>query len=314
MPEITDMAALEPPAKEFLDLTKAEVLRQRTSPVDRSYSKLEVETGMKGPPGPEHSLPAPAAVPLTDAVAPSAPAASPAVIVPVAPASPAPTSDSYPQRVNDRINKLWGQKQEAQEYAARLEAQNAELARRLSALETREAGRPYTNQNPYESSGLVPSQSSPPPAGDFISRAEMQAMLAQQGRGIAEFLALQTQHTAARNEAEREFPDVFQRPEARAAYDQIWTSDPYLQRDPNGPVKAAALVRGFLGADPRSAPAQPSADVQKQVLAGVGPSVAQGSAPANAQELRFKEALARAAQTQNPSDLVRARMISLGLA
>ena len=139
-------------------------------------------------------------------------------------------------------------------------------------------------------------------------------MLTQHGRGIADFLALQTQHTATRNEAERDFPDVFGNPAARAAYDQIWASDRFLQQDPHGPMKAAAMVRGFLNSDPRSAPALPSADVQKQVLSGVGPTVAQSSAPAVSQEQRYREALARAASTQKLSDFAHANMIARGLA
>ena len=314
MSDVPNIAAESTPEKEFLDFNTVQVLRERVSPVDRSYSKADLDSGMIGRPGPARDLPAPAAVEAPPAAAPLPTPPAAAVVVPVAPA--APTSDTYPARVNDRINKLWGQKQAAVEQVPALQDQLADQARGLDALTARETARPqapYTNQ--YGSSGLDPSQGNPPPA-DLVSqlRAEMQVALQEQGRGIAEFLALQTQHTAARAEAERDFPDVFGRPEVRAAYDQIWSSDPYLQRDPNGPVKAAALARGFMNPDPRSTPAQPSADVQKQVLAGIGASVPQGSVPANAQEQRYREAMAIAASTQRPADFVRARMIMAGLA
>jgi len=318
------MAGLPPADKEFLDLSQAQVLRRRISPADRAMSKEQAAAYQGG------AVSAPADVAFAPATAPApvavpVPVAQAAIPVPAAPPAPAaavpgaPVSDAYPRQVNARINKLYGQKMEAQEYAAQLAAQLSETNRRLDSLVNREAGRPaapsppYTNQ--YSSSGFGAPSDGPPPAGDFVSRAEMQAALDRERSLAGQAFDLLRSHDAARAEAFTDFPDVFGNPELRAAADQILASDSFLQRDPKGPYKAALMARGFSVSESREvAAAAAVADVRKAALSGAGVSVAEGNGPPADRAQRYQDAMAYARSTQRPEDFVRARLIQLGQA
>jgi hypothetical protein len=273
------------------------------------------------PAAPESDFSAEAA-PAPPPVAP-AQAVIPVPAVPTGPAPPpvtgAPVSDAYPRRVNDRINKLYGQKREAEEYNARLEAQLAEMNRRMEALTARSAppaSAPYTNQyGSSQHSGFGAPPDGAPPAGDFVSRAEMQAILDRERSLVSQAFELTRAHDVARAEALTEFPDVFGNPELRAAADQILASDPFLRQDPKGPYKAALMARGFSVSESReSAAALAAADVRKAAISGVGPSVAEGNGPPADRAQRYRQAMAYAAQTQRPEDFTRARLIQLGQA
>ena len=321
-PSDAEMAGLPPADKEFLDLSQAQVLRRRISPADRAMSKEQAaayQGGAVSAPAETRSFPEPAAPSVPAVPVAPAQAAIPVPAAPPAPAAGAPVSDTYPRQVNARINKLYGQKMEAQEYAAQLAAQLSETNRRLDSLVNREAGRPaapsqpYTNQ--YSSSGFGAPSDGPPPAGDFVSRAEMQAALDRERSLAGQAFDLLRSHDAARAEAFTDFPDVFGNPELRAAADQILASDSFLQRDPKGPYKAALMARGFSVSESREvAAAAAVADVRKAALSGAGVSVAEGNGPPADRAQRYQDAMAYARSTQRPEDFVRARLIQLGQA
>lgn len=140
----------------------------------------------------------------------------------------------------------------------------------------------------------------------------MQAILEGERRASAEASTLSHAHTLSRLEAEKDFPDVFGNPEVFAQAERIWATDPFLRKDPNGPIKAAALARAFSGPALSSAPS-PAEDVRKLAISSVGPSLAQGSGQPVVREDRYRQALAYARYTQQPADFVRARNIQLGL-
>ena len=72
MSDVPNIAAESTPEKEFLDFNTVQVLRERVSPVDRSYSKADLDSGLIGRPGPARDLPAPAAMEAPPAAAPLA--------------------------------------------------------------------------------------------------------------------------------------------------------------------------------------------------------------------------------------------------
>lgn len=317
----TNDAGLTPADSQVLDLSKAQYLRRRTPVVEQPYSTSREEAAraaglQMGAPAPEiTSIDAPGMAPeIPEAAAITVPQPPPA---PVSQGQP-PTESTYPPRANARINKLYGERQEAREYAAALEAKLEEQRRRIDALQS--GGQmaqipqqqfPYTNQ--YGSSGPGTPPDGALPAG-AISRAELQAILAQERQVIADIFKTSTSHNAARAEAERDFPEIFNDPGMRAEYNRVWASDPHLQRDPMGPYKAAALVRGLTASETRAAAAQAAvADVRKSALAGVGVSVPEGSGQPTNQETRYRQALAIASRTQDPLDFARANRIRLGL-
>lgn len=322
---------LPPADKEFLDLSTAQIIRRRVSPADRSMTREAASafqrgdiTGPSPAPEPDFSAAAPPTPVVPAQAAIPVPAAAPAV--PAAPVAPtavpgAPVSDTYPKRANDRINKLYGQRMEALEYAQQLEAKFAETNRRLDALLSRQAPgapaptAPYTNQYGSSHSGFGAPADGTPPAGDYVSRAEMQAILDRERSLVSQAFELTRSHDAARAEAFTDFPDVFGDPELRSAADRILASDPYLRQDPKGPYKAAALARGLSVSESREAAAAlAAADVRKAAISGVGPSVAEGNGPPADRVQRYRQAMAYAAQTQRPEDFTRARLIQLGQA
>ena len=202
--------------------------------------------------------------------------------------------------------------------------------RRLSELETRftqaqqappahlappQAGPydPYA-QTTTQNSNFGPGQPGDPHAG-YVSRAEINTLLARQQQEMAAHSALQQAHIVARLEAERDFPNVFNDPELRSAANEIWERDPYLRNDPRGPVKAAALAQALsVGASPSAQ--NPAAVLQrKAALSGVGPSIPSGSEASqqNDAAARYNQAMQRARYTQRIEDFSRARRIQLGL-
>jgi hypothetical protein len=288
---------------EVLDLGKAEVLQRRVSPIDAAQILGNSALGLDAAP----PAPLPAAPP---------PPMDPTLQVPTPP-----TSDAYPARVNDRINKLYGQKREAEEKAQQYEAILAEQNRKLDMLMGMQQRQPNPWTNQYgqsehqPSSGFIPAQSNPPPAGTPVSREEIQALLGAERQAFAQSMQLQHAHSASRDDAARDFPEVFSDQNLRQAAERIWASDPYLQKDPQGPYKAAALARGLSVNEQRAAIAQAVAtDVRKTALTAMGPSVPDGTGQGPSQQQRYEQALARAKYTQEMSDFVLARKIQLGLA
>ena len=297
-------ANLQKSDHEFLNLNEATVIRKRVSAVDALQG---MTTPVPDAPAPLSTPPAPTAA----APPPPPPAAAPPP-APPAPASPSlPFADSEP-RVSDRLNKLYGQRREAEEHSARLEAMLVEQNRRIDALIASQTSRPsdhpapYTNQ--YSSS---PTPGTSVDAGQPLSRQDLQAILEQRDRAIFGALSVREQHDLAREEARRDYPEVFSNADLNAAATRIWNEDRYLRSDPHGPYKAAALAYGLLS---RKLPSGAASDAQKAAIAGVGISVASGNAAGPSQAQRYEQAMARARATQSDNDFILARKIQLGLA
>lgn len=300
---------LGPAISQTIDLDSAPIINRRIPLVERVMTVHQAAAYQKGEiPAPiQHSSeqalpPLPPPVPVSATV----PVAQQTIPIPGAPV--APTSDNYPARVNDRIGKIWGQYRGEQERAAALEAQLIETNRRLDQLMSRGApapeAQPYTNQ--YGSyTPQTQAQPGSPPAGDYVSRQEMQAWFARSQQVANAEKQLASSQNAARVEAERDFPDVFANPELNARAAQIWTADPALQADPHGPWKVAAMVRGISAGFAPSGPALSTvADLRKTALSGVGVSVPEGSGAASPDQA-YHQARQRALATGRQEDWAR---------
>lgn len=176
---------------------------------------------------------------------------------------------------------------------------------------------PYTNQygsSPGFQNPVLPEagQVQQPPA-DFVSRDELHRILTARESAAAGEAALYNAHTVSRLEAERRFSDVFQNPDMKAAFDSAWRQDPFLKADPRGPEKLAATIRG-LYYDPAAAltPPQVPAGVRKENLAGIGPSVPEGSGQVDPRVARFNAAFDYAKRTGRVDDMARAYRIAKG--
>jgi len=226
-----------------------------------------------------------------------------------APPPAAPTSPQDTPRVQDRINKLWGEKRSAEERAEELERKLAE-ALAQNRPQFSQVGNPALSNDPFGSG----SGSDSAPAG-YISREEFQRELNRQTQDLLRHQALTQAHTVSRSEAQRDFPDVFASPDLEAAANRIWSEDKALREDPHGPYKAAALARGlgasFGGSAQRSGSV--SASLRKEELTGVGASVPEGSGNADDRAARYQEAMARARRSGREEDAIRARLIAQGL-
>jgi len=309
MPLPSDSSTGLAPRTEFVDVNSLPVIRERVSAADRSMTKEQAQSFQRG------EVPAPAEAIRTDqplypaqpAPAPQAPAPSagpaPAGTLPVPGAPPV-----YPQdtsNVRKRIGKLFGQVKTLEEQLR--ETQMALGEARSQHYQAPPPPPPQAPQNPY-------SFQEPPASPQNLSRAEFMDLLHQQTRFILDQQSIATGQQGSRQEAERDFPDVYADPELREATEHIFRSDPALRGDPQGPYKAALMARG-AAADPfsRPAPGPGQVDFRKVQAAGVGPSIPEGSAqPPPTRETRYAEAMNRFRLTGRMEDAALARRIQMG--
>lgn len=289
---------------QLLDLDAAPVLREGKPAVEGSLTPEQAAAYQRGditpnnapppePPAQQHQTPA---TPVS--TAPAVPTNQPAGAPPVYP------TDS--ERVQTRINKLYAQRRNAEELAEQQARRIEDLERRLNGFAVAQPSQVPGHQYEVYNPGAVNagSQSEQALTPDLIARVIDQRMQVYEQRQ-ANIDAVRNAQNASRAEAEGDFPDVFQSPNVRAVFDQILRSDPSLAQDPQGPYKAAAMARGFQ--DPLSAAGQSaSPDARKQAIAGVGPSVAEGSQNSGDLRTQYHQALALARQTGRDSDYVRA--------
>lgn len=313
MPDILarEGEGLDQPSKEYLDLAAMPMLRERTSPADQAMNREQAAAYQAG------QINSPAAN-REAAQAPPVPQARPQPAAePVITASTPPIQPQDAPSVQKRINKLYGQKKAAEEVALA----NAERARiaeerlaQFQQFQPPQALQPPAYQNyPQPVNPYAPQPETP--ADQTVSRAELQAALNAHGQFITNQMRLTNSHLISRREAESDFPDVFSNSELREAADQIWAADPYLQSDPQGPYKAAALARGLRASEIAASGSVPTAALKAQ-LAGIGPSVPDGSgAPSQASDraARYNDAIRRAALTGRTADFARARRIQMGI-
>jgi hypothetical protein len=312
-------------ASKLVDLTSLPVIRQKVSPVDQGLMDIKQanayrETGnLLVPSSPFVPQQAPQSGPLPP-IPPPAQQTTPPVTQPAVPVTTGPEiRPTDPPRYQERLNQLYGNMKSAEERAASLENRVQELLTRLDARDNQPPAVPFTNQfgsypppPQQQQPNFEPSQAQPQPnAGPFISRNELNAILAAE-RQVS---AIRQSHVVSRLEAERVFPDVFQNPELKSIADRIWDQDRALQADPRGPEKAALLARGiyYTPGTPQPAAAPASAQVRKEAIGMVGPSVAQGNEQSpNDQAARFQAAMNIAIRTQRTEDFARARRIQQG--
>src|SRR5262245_2024138 len=329
-PLMNDMleSRLEPADKQELDLSNAPILRRRVSPVDRSLTRDQAaafQAGALNVPIPGSEVPdlmippndaysdLPPGTPLSTAPH-AAPQVQPLPQMPL-PAPPLNPNDTEP--VKKRINKLYGQWKGAEERATsfeeralQAEAQLAHLRANPSPPPPAPAPQPRWQPNPGAAYG---EEGSSPPA-DYVSLAELQNLIFGQTRFFMEQQRIQRAQEAARAEAEADFPDVFANPDLREQYNLVLQRDQYLQQDPQGPYKAAALARGL-----NHSPAIPSGGfvpptARKVQAQGLGATIPSGpQVPLNDRQQLYAAALNRARQTGDLADFARARRIQMGL-
>lgn len=313
-----EAAGVQQPSTEFLDLSALTPTKQRISPVDRAMTPQQArdfQSGMITPPPAslsdlDHAIEMPNRGPAPE----GAPAPMPD------PAVPAPNADiraSDSDNVRRRIGRVYGQWKTEQEKNASLEARLQATEQQLSQYRAAPAPAPapqqYQQQQPpqqgYDSYGVTQTPQPELP----VSRAEFAQALQEQARFLSSQMQLAHAHTVSRRDAEMDFPDVFSNPELKEAAAHIYQSEPFLQRDPFGPYKAAALARGMAPDNPPAGGPVPTA-ARKAQLSGFGSSSAEGAAqPVNDQSARYYQALTHAKRTGRTEDYSRARQIQMGM-
>jgi len=241
-----------------------------------------------------------------EAFAPAAPVSAPAPL-PAPPAAsgqaipvPALAPLTAPTDLDARISRMFGAP------APQVDPAVAALHQKVDALFARlqpgaaaipQNHNAYTNQ--YGSA--APSQDGP------LTRDDLMQALDQQRREFGQALAFQNARSAAQAAVDAEFPQLSRDPALRAAADRILAGDLSLQRDPSGPLKAAAIAIGL--ANSGAAPRVPG-DVQKAAMSGLGGGSAESSVPVDPN--RYAQAIEYAKRTGDLSDFARARRIQLG--
>lgn len=317
----------EKPAKDVIDweTSNERVIKHPRDPVAHSMTDAERESYQRGtysPAGPEQTASPAAGSTFTPghSHAGPAPAASPHPAGPTTGGAPVavptngpPVQDGDSQRVQDRINRLYGRARSAEELNSQYESQISDLQSRLRSLET---AVPYQSQDTQFSGYTphLPAGHQPATADAPISRQELESLLTAQTQAFTAALNVQRAQDASRRELETRYPQLTD-PAVRHTAEQIWASDPAIQRDPRGPEKAALMAIGIHGTEAGvSGPALgASAEARKQAISAMGPSIASGSpAAGNAEPSaadRYRAALEHATKTQRLEDFAVARQL-----
>lgn len=265
---------------------------------------------------------------LSPAPEPEPAPAPPAASLPPAPAQPTqvPSQPSGPalvsqrteeppvqpgdtERVQKRINRLFGQMKSAQEA-------NDAYATRVSQLEDQiaqlQAQRQQPSYNPdYQNYQPGPAeQAQSQPDGQFVSRAELNRMFGQMTQAFQQANQLAAAQRASRVEAESEFAQEFADPGFRQHTEAALAR--MFAQDPDGPYKAAVFTRGLLADARTQAPAQTAADAARKQSMSSFPSVPEGNGQSDDQIALYQQALAHAQRTGNHADYAVALQILQG--
>lgn len=166
-------------------------------------------------------------------------------------------------RLQDRINRLVGQRHEQNRENQVLQAQIAALTEQLSIANQRSAGliAPRSPASPAPGSSSDPfggSQSQQTPARGFDESALDEALnrrlqpVLESIEGQRRVAEIRTAHEAAFEEAAREFPELRRQDSAfRQRFNELYDRSP-LRQLPDAPYQIALQVRGLL-ADERAA-------------------------------------------------------------
>lgn len=328
-------SGLEPADKQDLDLQNTPLLRRRVTPAERAMNRAQADAYEAGviqaPAAGEDIDPMMLPPPITaaDLQPPQPPMyqyppGTPATQVPQPPVyQQPPLNPQDTEPVRKRINKLYGQWKGAEERASSFEERALRAEARLADMAATPALGPpaYAQYQPpqppaYQNRAALPEEGPTPPPADYVSRQELQNLLFGQTRYLMEQQRIQRAQESARAEAEADFPDVFTNPELREQYNLVMQRDQFLQQDPAGPYKAAALARGLNnqpGQLPPGGYAPPAA--RKVQLAGMGATIPSGppTQPLNERAALYQAALNHARRTGQMADFARARRIQMGL-
>ena len=166
-----------------------------------------------------------------------------------------PQDEGNKNKIEERINKLYGQKKEAEEYSANLESENQTLRTQMLELQetvnnlkerkddgqTTQAGQSSSNGNAGNLDAEGIRKVVEETVGSVLSTREQNSQKAAQ---------LRNAQVQSWQKAVHEIPGLKdQNSDIYQAAQRIWERDTELKQSPSGPFKAAILARGFLGND-----------------------------------------------------------------
>lgn len=180
-------------------------------------------------------------------------------------------SGTKKNKVEERINQLYGQKKAAEEYSAELQNENEKLRSQMLDLQSQmNELKEGNNQTPNTTAGdNLPNDGNAgnldadgirkvveDTVGNVLTKREQQVQQAQQLRQAL---------TQSWQKAVSTYPVLSdENSEMYKAAQQIWENDSKLKEDPNGPFKAAVMARGFIGPDSEPNQQQLNAATQSQ--------------------------------------------------
>lgn len=159
-----------------------------------------------------------------------------------------------------RINKLYGQKKEAEEYSANLEAENQNLRSQMSELQEKVSALEGRSNVEDDRAGLDSTAQRTPADGNAgnlnaelvknIVQDTVGSILSQRDQQVQKQQQIMQAHQKSWRSAVEEMPALADKnSELYQAAQQIWEKDAELRGSPAGPYKAAVMARGFLGPD-----------------------------------------------------------------
>ena len=176
-----------------------------------------------------------------------------------------PQPEPKPNKAQERINQLFGQKKEAEERVGTLEAQNEQLRAQLLGLQEQVAllreQPPAPPADPYSHTAVPKSSSGQDLTGQIKAAVqEVVGPIFTQQKEQQEAQRLFQQQTQSWQTAAADAPELNdQSSPLYQAAQQIWEGDPSLRSNPNGPYLAAMVAKGMLGSAPVPSQAQKAA-------------------------------------------------------
>jgi len=197
-----------------------------------------------------------------------------AQVTPPAPAqaAPPPVKAPEPNKIQQRINQLYGQKKEAEEASALLQAENNALrSQNLDLQEQINTGLggqlplpPKVDQVPAPKEPGIPAVDIQKIVQDAVGNA-----LGARDQAQNNALALKQQHVTSWGKAIGSIPELKDtNTDLYKTAQNIWDRDQNLRSDPEGPFKAAIMARGIIGTDAVSQGALNAAQQAGGVSAG----------------------------------------------
>lgn len=181
-------------------------------------------------------------------------------------------------KIQKRMNQLYGQKKEAEEMADTLKQENEQLRSQMQDFQ--EQLKLLKEQKPAAPDVGTPGNQN----FGGVDPEQIQGMIRQTvGEAVSEQLKTQQQQQAlgqaqrlSWNAAVKEFGEGFKdtNSELYQTAQNIWASDPILKQDPKGPYKAAVMARGLLG-DIQNTPGQGMVPAQQSINQNISKSDAE---------------------------------------